>query len=142
VPIIQGSVNTKSFLPHNKSIVTLKEVHHLLESPDYTTSEQSEMLQLLRGKLFWIWDKANHREKEITYRGDCCFTDIIGRPRKPFFDYQKMLYIALFRPGYVNSNAVDTDSVLYSVKEKHLWVKKATGLGFTELMLRFMAWLC
>ena len=25
---------------------------------------------------------------------------------------------------------------------KHLWVKKATGLGVTEFMLRFMAWLC
>jgi hypothetical protein len=25
---------------------------------------------------------------------------------------------------------------------KHLWVKKATGLGVTEFMLRFMSWLC
>jgi len=25
---------------------------------------------------------------------------------------------------------------------KHLWVKKATGLGISEFMLRFMAWLC
>ena len=30
----------------------------------------------------------------------------------------------------------------YQFKEKHLWVKKATGLGVTEFMLRFMAWLC
>ena len=27
-------------------------------------------------------------------------------------------------------------------KHKHLWVKKATGLGITEFMLRVMAWLC
>ena len=27
-------------------------------------------------------------------------------------------------------------------KNKHLWIKKATGLGVTEFMLRFMAWLC
>ena len=27
-------------------------------------------------------------------------------------------------------------------KDKHLWVKKATGLGVTEFMLRIMAWLC
>ena len=26
--------------------------------------------------------------------------------------------------------------------KKHLWVKKATGLGVTEFMLRLMAWLC
>ncbi len=29
-----------------------------------------------------------------------------------------------------------------SFKDKHLWVKKATGLGVTEFMLRIMAWLC
>ena len=28
------------------------------------------------------------------------------------------------------------------IKVKHLWVKKATGLGVSEFMLRFMAWLC
>ncbi|MFZ0406160.1 MAG: hypothetical protein WAL79_10080, partial [Nitrososphaeraceae archaeon] len=27
-------------------------------------------------------------------------------------------------------------------QDKHLWVKKATGLGVTEFMLRLMAWLC
>jgi hypothetical protein len=27
-------------------------------------------------------------------------------------------------------------------KHKHLWVKKATGLGVTEFFLRLMAWLC
>jgi hypothetical protein len=27
-------------------------------------------------------------------------------------------------------------------KDKHLWVKKATGLGVTEFMLRLVAWLC
>ena len=27
-------------------------------------------------------------------------------------------------------------------KDKHLWVKKSTGLGVTEFMLRMMAWLC
>jgi len=25
---------------------------------------------------------------------------------------------------------------------KYLWIKKATGLGISEFMLRFMAWLC
>ena len=28
-----------------------------------------------------------------------------------------------------------------SFKDKHLWAKKATGLGVTEFMLRLMAWL-
>jgi hypothetical protein len=25
---------------------------------------------------------------------------------------------------------------------RHLWIKKATGLGVSEFMLRLMAWLC
>ena len=29
----------------------------------------------------------------------------------------------------------------YSFKDKHLWIKKATGLGISEFMLRLMAWL-
>jgi late competence protein required for DNA uptake (superfamily II DNA/RNA helicase) len=107
------------------------------------------MLRRCRGKPFYIWDKAVHNEKDRTHRGDCCFTDIIGRPRKngngnrnPFFDYQKMLYWGLFRPGYLNSGALDTNVVLHPFKEKHLWVKKSTGLGVSEFFLRLMAWLC
>ena len=30
----------------------------------------------------------------------------------------------------------------HNFKHKHLWVKKATGLGVTEFFLRLMAWLC
>jgi hypothetical protein len=107
------------------------------------------MLRRVRGKPFWVWDKANHREKDRTYKGDCCFTDIIGRPRKngngnrkPFWDYQKMLYLALFKPAYLNSNAIDTNTVLYPFKQKHLWCLKSVGLGVSEFFLRLMAWLC
>lgn len=32
--------------------------------------------------------------------------------------------------------------IAYSKSAKNLWVKKATGLGITEFMLRMMAWLC
>lgn len=33
-------------------------------------------------------------------------------------------------------------SANHDFKHKHLWVKKAIGLGVTEFMLRLMAWLC
>ena len=33
-------------------------------------------------------------------------------------------------------------SITAYIRLKHLWVKKATGLGVTEFMLRLMAWLC
>ena len=106
------------------------------------------MLRRVRGKPFWIWDKPTHAEKDRTHKGACCFTDIIGRPRKnggnrkPFYDYQKMLYRVLFQPAFLNSGALDSNSVLYPFKEKHLWVKKSTGLGVSEFFLRLMAWLC
>ena len=57
------------------------------------------------------------------------------------FDYETMLYRALLQPGYLNSSS-GHGNILHAFKEKHLWVKKATDLGVTEFMLRFMAWLC
>jgi hypothetical protein len=88
----------------------------------------------LRNKPFWIWDQKQHEEEFARTSGQCCFNDICGRPLKdkvahPIYDYEKILYDALIS----KSN---------NFKDKHLWVKKATGLGVTELMLRLMAWLC
>ena len=47
----------------------------------------------------------------------------------PLFGYEKILF----------DNLMPIDGIF---KDKHLWVKKATGLGVTEFMLRIMAWLC
>ena len=63
----------------------------------------------------------------ITRTSNCCFNHAIGLPRRnnrlyPQFDYEKMLYHRL-------------------QQYKHIWIKKATGLGITEFMLRYMAWL-
>ncbi|MGB7661510.1 MAG: hypothetical protein WBL67_02125, partial [Nitrososphaeraceae archaeon] len=52
----------------------------------------------------------------------------IGLPHKnghsyPLFDYEKLVFDTL-------------------QNHKHVWIKKATGLGITEFMLRYIAWLC
>jgi hypothetical protein len=148
--------------------VTFKDLQKVIESqPDYSNPKQLQQLERLRDKAFWHWDRNEHVTKDKAYKGDCCFNHIIGLPRKdgvrkPLFDYEKMLYWPLLRPGYLNSGAAnpitsnssnsrfpsqsqysrDLVNVLHPFKEKHLWVKKATGLGVTEFMLRFMAWLC
>jgi late competence protein required for DNA uptake (superfamily II DNA/RNA helicase) len=44
----------------------------------------------------------------------------------PVYDYERIIFESL---DTHNSN-------------KHLLIKKATGLGISEFMLRFMAWLC
>lgn len=107
----------------------------------------------LREKEFWIWSRIEHKHKHRVHSGNCCFNHTIGLPRKdgiekPMFDYEGMLYRALLEPGYLNSiptssvNNIEAGAIAYPFKIKHLWVKKATGLGVTEFMLRFMAWLC
>jgi len=70
-------------------------------------------------------------------KGTCCFNHIVGLPvsektglTNPLFDYQKII----------------VDKIFYheekDPKNGHVWVKKATGLGITELILRLMLWLC
>jgi len=56
------------------------------------------------------------------------FNHAIGLPHKngqsySLFDYEQLVFDIL-------------------KKHKHVWIKKTTGLGITEFMLRYMAWLC
>ncbi len=99
------------------------------------TTSSSNLFEL-EDKPFWIWNKQDHREQAQATNGNCCFNHIVGLPQKdkkefPIFDYEKILYDSLL-----------TINMYHSFKDKHLWVKKATGLGVTEFMLRLMAWLC
>jgi hypothetical protein len=105
-----------------------------------TKHQQSGLSEKLQNKPFWIWNIEEHRQEDIKTNGECCFDHIIGLPtkegvEKPIFDYEKILYDALLdNDSYNVSN--------HSFNHKHLWVKKATGLGVTEFFLRLMVWLC
>ncbi|MFL6317242.1 MAG: hypothetical protein ACJ73C_10985, partial [Nitrososphaeraceae archaeon] len=101
------------------------------------TQQQSGLFERLRNKPFWIWNIEEHKQQDIKTNGDCCFNHIIGLPtkegmEKAIFDYEKILYDSL----------LDNESYNAAFKYKHLWVKKATGLGVTEFFLRLMVWLC
>jgi hypothetical protein len=85
------------------------------------TTQQNKLFEKLKGKPFWIWNTEEHKREDIKTKGVCCFNHIIGLPQKNGVD--KPLY------DYGNSNP----------SNKHLWIKKATGLGISEFMLRFMA---
>ncbi|MFL6382433.1 MAG: hypothetical protein ACJ72S_14250 [Nitrososphaeraceae archaeon] len=92
-------------------------------------AQESKALKGLRNKPFWIWNE--HKLEDIKTNGDCCFNHIIGLPQKdsvdkPLYDYEKIIF----------------DFLVIQDGNKHLWIKKATGLGVSEFMLRFMAWLC
>jgi hypothetical protein len=101
-----------------------------------TMQLQTKLFERLLNKPFWIWDQQQHKLKDIRTSGDCCFNHIIGLPHKdgtdrPLYDYQRMINDCLVTQNY-NTSA----------NQKHLWIKKATGLGISEFMLRFMAWVC
>ena len=116
----------------------------------HQTSQSSHSLDILHGVPFWIWDKSLHLQKAIETNQNCCFNHICGLPTKegkeyPLFDYEKIMFDTLMNSS--SSIAVTTiahrpKSTSTDFKDKHLWIKKATGLGISEFMLRLMAWLC
>jgi hypothetical protein len=58
--------------------------------------EQSQLLQRLRDKPFWIWNQKQHKQEDIRTKGDCCFNHIVGIPKKdnqekPMFEYEATL---------------------------------------------------
>ena len=118
--------------------MTFRELQKLLQSQD--SPEQNQLLESTREKPFWIWDQKEHKQEDIKTKGNCCFNHVVGLPKKdnkekPIFGYEKLLYDSLLTPDFYNP--------LQNIfKHKHLWIKKATGLGVTEFFLRFMAWLC
>ena len=77
MPTIQDSVNTKSFLPHNKNIVTFRDLQKVLQSkPDYYSSQQSEMLDRLRGKPLWVWNHGRHDGYMRIMPKDCALAQL------------------------------------------------------------------
>jgi hypothetical protein len=147
--------------------MTAKDLDKLLsqyQQEDHEPKALQELKRRLYNRPFYIWG-ADHKKVLASRPGIyCCFNHIVGLPKKdgkefPLFDYERSLYYALTIPSFLNSNpgvhkkggSLEDkrdaerrmkEDYLYDFKLKHLWVKKATGLGVTEFMLRFMAWLC
>jgi hypothetical protein len=109
--------------------VTFKDLQKVIESQP---GQGLNQLQRLRNKPFWIWDKTRHKERDRITKGECCFIHLISLPKKdgkefPLFDYEKLLYKALLKPGYLNSSpklhSVDPNNIMYHFKEKHISYK-------------------
>jgi hypothetical protein len=109
--------------------VAFKDLQKVIESqPDYFDSQQSEMLQRLRGKPFWIFDQAQHRLEHRRTEAKCCFWHSIGCPQKDNYDmpvlpYQRTLYEAL-------------------QTYNRIAILKSRGIGCSEFLLRYIAWKC
>jgi hypothetical protein len=85
----------------------------------------NNLLDVFIGKPFWIADKERH-DLEYLIDGRCCFNHIIGLPIKngvehPIYDYELDVI----------------DKIEYN---RNIWIKKASGIGATELILRYLTW--
>jgi hypothetical protein len=79
--------------------------------------QQSKFFERLQNKPFWFWNVGEHRREDVNANGCCCFNHIIGLPQKdgtdkPLYDYEQIVF----------------DSLVTQNSNKHLWIKKATGL--------------
>jgi hypothetical protein len=125
--------------------------------------EMQQLLQRVKDKPFWIFSKPHERKHDI-HSGNCCFNHIIGLPLRrgepqPLWDYQDVFLRAIEIDSYLNSSmnygpAPDSvtekgaraksklQSIYSKNKIKHLACLKSTGLGISELVLRYIAFLC
>jgi hypothetical protein len=108
-------------------VIVFKDLQKLV-SHSQQENTRKDLFQRLQGKSFWIWDKQQHKLEDIKTDGECCFNHIIGLPQKegvdkPLYDYEGIIFDALMDITNNNNN-------------KHIWIKKATGLGVSEFMLR------
>ena len=103
-----------------------KTVEYYKQQLGSITDADTQKLELLKGLPFyceWIRNNKPRSKNGLC----CCFNHVIGLPKKdgneyPLFDYELQLFNVL-------------------TNHKYVWVKKASGLGITEFVLRFMAWL-
>lgn len=87
----------------------------------------------LKGLPFWIEDKEEHRRRYVERQGRCCFNHTIGLPHKEGASESEE-----WHPIY----PYEIDIVKALEEHNLLWILKATGLGITELLLRYVGWLC
>ena len=112
-------INKKPYLykdPERIKMETAQE-KHINSDPKY-----KQLLDDVNRRPFWC------KNPESKARDECCFNHIIGLPYKnkkehPIYDYE--------------------ENIIKDLEEnQHLWIKKARGIGATELMLRYLAWKC
>jgi hypothetical protein len=94
------------------------------QQAEYQQSIDDKLVSLFSGKPFYCWEDKEHKD-------NCCFNHIIGLPVKdgreyPLFDYEQDII-----------NMLEDTTAPESMKHKHLWIKKSTGLGISELILRY-----
>ena len=116
-----GSVQSQTYVmvadPISQSSLVLKG-GGTSSASGFAASSTSNICGDARDKPFWINSEKEHKERDIRTKGDCCFNHIIGLPRndgieKPMFDYERFLYDALMRPGFMNNRTPSKSDQYY-----------------------------
>ncbi|MDR4512607.1 MAG: hypothetical protein MRJ93_12985 [Nitrososphaeraceae archaeon] len=113
------------------SLVSNNEKNRMIHRQDHFSASVhiQQSLERLSHIPFWVWaDSIKHRDLYVQTQANCCFNHIIGLPQKndkeyPLFDSEKLVIDAI-------------------ENNQHIWIKKARGIGITELILRYLAWKC
>jgi hypothetical protein len=100
--------------------------YHKKTSSSNHELHKSGDLSIFKNKPFWILDKEKHKQEFLNKNGNCCFNHTIGLPEKngkeyPIFDYE-------------------VETIKKIQNNRNVWIKKASGIGITELVLRYLVW--
>jgi hypothetical protein len=95
-----------------------KSPYPFYQSSNPLLSDHANDLDIFEGKPFWCNNNVDCKDQ--------CFNHIIGLPEKnnktyPIFDYEL---------DVVNEIEIN----------RNIWIKKASGIGATELILRYLTW--
>src|SRR4030095_15938083 len=97
-----------------------------LNNSDSHLLSYANELDVFLGKPFWIEDKEKHDLEFLIEKGNCCFNHIISLPRKNGIEHIIYDY--------------ELDVVDKIQNHRNVWIKKASGIGATELILRYLTW--
>jgi hypothetical protein len=95
-------------------------------TPNPLLSKHLNELDIFIGKPFWIVDKDKHDLEFLITNGNCCFNHLMGLPIKNGIEHIIYDY--------------ELDVVDKIDKHRNIWIKKASGIGATELILRYLTW--
>jgi hypothetical protein len=85
--------------------MTIKDLQRIVLTSEQSKTEDSPAMKELL--FWWIGNENEQMWRHKQTNGSCCFNRIIGLPKKngvekPFFNYQRNIYKALFVPSFIN----------------------------------------
>jgi hypothetical protein len=114
----------------------------------YQSEEHKQFYSLCKDIPFYRWEyllnnhEAQHNELAKKMSGRCCFNHLIGLPEKHGVKHNLYLYEYNIFAELMKDKPRPTNDMINRQQYKHIAVIKATGLGITEFVLRWIAWMC